>query len=74
MLFSPIIASLFMKAFSLNGKVYHAMLARGFGNEFERAEKKSTDIKSIIFLILCAFISITMLVFERQGVIQWLLL
>lgn len=40
-LYSPIIASLFMKAFSLNSRVYYAMLARGFGNEPQTMKKKA---------------------------------
>jgi len=72
-LYSPIIASLFMKAFSLNGRVYYAMLARGFGNEPQSMKKKSIGIKSVLFLLLCTSLAIAMLICERQEVVQCLL-
>jgi len=72
-LYSPIIASLFMKAFSLNSRVYYAMLARGFGNEPQTMKKKNIGIKSVLFLLLCISLAMTMLICERQEVIPCLL-
>lgn len=55
-IYAPMVSALFIKSYSLNEKVYLAMMSRGFSGEVRTAERKPLDIHSIGFLGICILI------------------
>lgn len=63
-LYAPIVGALFMKSYSLNEKIYLAMIARGFNGEIKTIKKTKLNPNNLFFLLISFMTYATLIVVD----------